>query len=264
MLNKTVKLFINFFSAIIRHNDASLKYLYTMALKKETVTFFETDYQSTYPHIEKSCELIKKYDKQNALIIDVGAANATTAKLFRNFCLENSLILFEPLSENYISLDTFASQNKNVQVIKKAVGNKSGKIKITRTNRITSSSILPPSQNIEGEFLKDALIKKEEIEIDITRLDDEISTDTEIALLKIDVQGYELEVLRGATNTLKKTSFVTLELSNHLSYEGAPMYYDLDEYLRNNDFKLYDMIISIRNKGMASEWDAIYINKNLL
>ena len=137
-------------------------------------------------------------------------------------------------------------------------------IKIIRTNRITSSSILPPSQNIEGDFLKDALIKKEEIEIDIIRLDDEISIEKEIALLKIDVQGYELEVLKGATETLKRTSFITLELSNHQSYEGAPLYYELDEYLRNNGFKLYDMIISIRNNGMASEWDAIYINKNLL
>ena len=264
MINKLVKLLINFFSSIIRQNDVSLKYLYTKSLKKETVSFFENDYQSTYPHIEKSCDLIKKYEKQNAYILDVGAASSTTAKLFRDFCPQTPLILFEPLPENYKFLDSFVSKNKNVQIIKKAVGNKSEKIKIIRTNRITSSSILPHSQNIEGEFLKDALIKKEEIEIDIIRLDDEISIDREIALLKIDVQGYELEVLKGATEILKRTSFITLELSNHQSYEGAPMYYELDDYLRNSGFKLYDMIISIRNNGMASEWDAIYINKKIL
>lgn len=264
MINILVKNFISFFAALVKNDKAALKYLYTHALKKETVAFFENDYQSTYPHIEKSCDLIKKHGKQNAFILDVGAADATTAKLFRDFCPQTKLILFEPLPENYKKLDAFASQNKDVNVIKKAVGNESGKIKIKRTNRITSSSILFPSQNIEGEFLKDALITKEEIDIDITRLDDEISIDKNIALLKIDVQGYELEVLKGAANALKRTSFITLELSNHKGYEGAPMYYEIDEHLRNSGFILYDMIISIRNKGMASEWDAIYINKNLV
>ncbi len=82
--------------------------------------------------------------------------------------------------------------------------------------------------------------------------------------MKLDVQGHELEVLKGAVNTLKNTAIVVAEMSNHHNYKGAPLYYDIDEFLRRNNFSLYDQCLSLKEDGKLLEWDGIYVNNNLL
>ena len=95
-------------------------------------------------------------------------------------------------------------------------------------------------------------------------MDKEIPSDAKVGILKLDVQGFELEVLIGGSNTLKNTSIIVLEMNNHDGYLGSPKYYEIDEYLRNNGFVLYDIFPSQKNFGQLTEWDTIYINKSVL
>jgi len=57
-------------------------------------------------------------------------------------------------------------------------------------------------------------------------------------LLKVDVQGYELEVLKGATATLEKCSYVYLECSEIELYDGQALRKDVDSYLATHSFEL--------------------------
>ena len=52
-----------------------------------------------------------------------------------------------------------------------------------------------------------------------------------------------------------------LEAGNHNVYVGSPGYYEIDDYLREHDFTLYDIIPSPLDNGQLKEWDVIYINK---
>ena len=79
----------------------------------------------------------------------------------------------------------------------------------------------------------------------------------------MDVQGFELEVLKGATKTLKNTKVIVLEINNHDGYKGSPTYFEIDDFLRNKNFELYDLLASNRVKNKLQDWDAIYVNKNL-
>ena len=96
--------------------------------------------------------------------------------------------------------------------------------------------------------------------IQISKLDVEIPDYFHILILKIDVQGYELEVLKGARESLKRTVIVTLEMNNHIGYLGSAKYFEIDEYLRNAGFILYDIFPSSKIEKQLAEWDSIYLN----
>ena len=55
--------------------------------------------------------------------------------------------------------------------------------------------------------------------------------------MNIDTQGFELEVLKGATNTLlKNVKYILIEINTKELYKGAPLVNDIDSFLRNYDF----------------------------
>jgi len=74
--------------------------------------------------------------------------------------------------------------------------------------------------------------------------------------LSIDVQGYELEVLKGAENTLKNINWVYTEVNSALLYENCILIEDLDKYLANRGFKREDTVWA----GDGANWgDALYV-----
>lgn len=75
--------------------------------------------------------------------------------------------------------------------------------------------------------------------------------------LHMDVQGYELEVLRGATNTLKEVKYIYTEVNSALLYENCVLVEDLDKFLANLGFKREDT-----DWGSQLTWgDALYIKE---
>jgi len=58
------------------------------------------------------------------------------------------------------------------------------------------------------------------------------------ALLKIDVQGYELQVLKGARQALKHCAYVYVESSDIVLYEGQALFDEVKAFLEGEDFKL--------------------------
>lgn len=119
----------------------------------------------------------------------------------------------------------------------------------------------------DTDFLK--VIRKETVTV--TTLDnyfkDIINDNVSAALMKIDVQGSELNILRGGEkNILPKTNVIILEMSNHDSYSGAAKYFEIDEYLRNHGFTLFgNYCLYVQNKPVKqNEWDSIYINNQLI
>jgi FkbM family methyltransferase len=72
----------------------------------------------------------------------------------------------------------------------------------------------------------------------------------EIDFFKLNVQGAELEILKGATDTLGRLLGLELEMSFCESYIGRPFFFYLDVFLRGNGFHFFDLL-GLHNMGRA-------------
>jgi FkbM family methyltransferase len=212
-----------------------------------------------YLHIERAISILKDRKVPVEWIVDVGAAGGETCILFSKAFPSAKIIGFEPIRETFNRLTGNVANYPNIQIHHHALGNKKGAEFINVMSRITASSIFESAQNssLNGNHFFDQ-VEQERIEIDL--LDNVLTQRGEIGLIKMDVQGYELEVLKGGAQTLRRTHFVLLEMQNHEIYNGAPKYYILDAFLREAGFELFEMIPSIRENRQIKEFDALYIN----
>lgn len=76
----------------------------------------------------------------------------------------------------------------------------------------------------------------------------------EIDFLQIDVQGADLDVLRGAVNVLNKTvSAIQIEVEFSDLYINQPLFSDVDIFLRNQKFSLFDIFLAHRPRYILKE-----------
>ena len=75
-------------------------------------------------------------------------------------------------------------------------------------------------------------------------------------LLNIDVQGYELEVLKGMGQELEKIQLIIAEVNRDEMYEGCPMIEDIDDYVKEFGFE------RIAVEWQSESWgDALYVKR---
>jgi len=136
-------------------------------------------------------ETIKKLEGRD--FIDGGAFIGDSA-LVLSWYKPRKIYAFEPLSENYnLMLKTIRLNNLEsiVVPVKKALGSTRGVLRIT--------------QQGSSSFVSDIFKLDEGEKIEVVALDDFAEENSlEIGLIKLDVEGYELEVLKGAEETIKK------------------------------------------------------------
>lgn len=80
-------------------------------------------------------------------------------------------------------------------------------------------------------------------------------------LLKLDVQGAELDVLRGAESILSNTRYVLLEVSLHRWNKGAPMIEEVIAYMAARDFELIDIVDTHVIQNYLFQIDVIFAHK---
>lgn len=220
-------------------------------------------YTSPSEHLFRAVSLIKQYVKPNEkiVVIDVGAADGSTAEYFHNQLSGSSVIAFEPNPAMHAQLSERLDKYPTVKIKKVALGSAAGVGVLSTTANNVSSSLLNIATDV-NTTVSSVLAQQLEVvarpEVNISTLDTETADIGKIHLLKLDVQGYEIEVLRGGTNTLQKTKFVLAEMSTHKIYNNGCSYHELDEFLRNNGFRLVDILVAYRPGGRMDEYDAIY------
>jgi FkbM family methyltransferase len=172
----------------------------------------------------------------------------------------NDLIFFEPVPV------TFEKLKENLQgkaiLVNKALGNTEGKItmNIETANNGQSNSILKPALHLtQYPHIK----FKDTIEVDITTLDKfmvELYSNgffgetPKYNMINIDVQGYELEVFKGATKTLETIDYIVTEVNRDVVYHQCVFVDDLDIFLNKYGFK------RIETTWDGGTWgDALYI-----
>ena len=100
--------------------------------------------------------------------------------------------------------------------------------------------------------------------VDVVTLDEYARTIESIHLLKIDVQGFELEVLRGAVNTLLKIDFILVEAAIRPLYQNAPRFTAVYDFLADHGFHLMTMRAWHRGNRTLVETDMLFRRDDLM
>lgn len=198
-------------------------------------------------------------------VLDIGANRGQFLEDWVNHLPKAKFYCFEPISEEFNNLKETAKKYRNeIITINSAVGNSIGRIKFQRNNYTPSSSILTATKANETYFPQTA--NTELIDVKIIRLDDFFDKidpkDLLEIFLKIDVQGYELEVLKGSVNVLQNTKICLLEINFDNLYEGQPTFKQIFDFLTEYGFEYKGAFGQVFNKnGNLIFSDILFISK---
>ena len=186
------------------------------------------------------------------IVLDVGANTGQFGDmLFREGFL-GTVISFEALPDVHAILRQRAKRiaPTNWRVAScVALGSANGTLEMNIAGNSVSSSILPMMTAHEDAAPLSRYVRKEVVQV---RRLDEIAMDylpcDGCILIKIDTQGYELEVLKGATQLLGRTVALQLELSLVKLYAGAPSFVEAVSFANSLGYELFGIVPGFRDK----------------
>ena len=187
---------------------------------------------------KKFLKLLMKNISKNAIIVDVGGFRGKWTSYVRSIieCKNKEFYIFEANNQNFISLKNTFNVDENVKIINKGVGkaNSTGTFFALKGN----DEIRPMSG-----FVKREIYDKYEyntIDVEIVSLDEHGFNNKFLDFVKIDVEGYEFDVLKGMKNILDKSmvKFIQFEYGGTYLDAGTKLN-DLIEYLGNYGYKVY-------------------------
>ena len=171
-------------------------------------------------------------------VVDIGANNGQFALVTRK-CFPNSRIIsFEPLAKPANKFIALFSNDPGIIFHQTAIGPRKGETTIHVSAANDSSSLLPISLLQEHLFPGTQEIRTEVVKVG--RLSDYVKPEQIVApaMLKLDVQGYELEALRGCEDLLGRFSYVYVECSFVELYTSQALVDEVIAWLRVRGWRL--------------------------
>lgn len=202
-------------------------------------------------------------DADEQVMIDVGAAFGSVALYFSERYNNLKIYCVEANPEVLPRLKEAISDRKNIELKNMALGSVPGESYLHVTANQLSSSLNELNSTEVSHLPEDHQSWLEEVKrvkVQVSTLDAEFKNESQVLLLKLDTQGTELDILKGGVELLKRTRFVLTELNNHQLYKGACQYYEVDEFLRDNSFRLVDVVVTYHTNEEVQEYDALYEN----
>jgi FkbM family methyltransferase len=157
-------------------------------------------------------------------VLDVGAHQGEFARKIHEILPSAKVISFEPLPACYAELTRAAQGGSWHRTFNTAIGRSPGQLTMNQSEFTPASSLLPISDTMRREL--PFAVESAPVTVRVDTLD-AISDGLELAdqlLVKIDVQGYEGEVIAGARRTLERAKLVIVETSFRRLYAEQPLF----------------------------------------
>lgn len=148
---------------------------------------------------ERELEIIHAFIDRSGVVVDVGANHGVYSEFFSRRLHVRKVIAFEPISRlaGYLRIVLPGS----VEVINAALSDRNGetaiRIPFSGSEAFDGAATIDEHNNLSGYAYREEAVR-------LTRLDDSIGTGDRICFIKIDVEGHEAAVLRGARGVLQR------------------------------------------------------------
>lgn len=230
---------------------------------KKIAKVFGIDLRAYHPSRSEAARLGRLFIHYGVdLVLDVGANSGQFAEYLRYVGYEGRIVCFEPLSEPYAKLHELAKNDTGIVCAPRmALGDYDGEIIINMAANSESSSVLKVIEQHAKREPQTRFVGCEKVPV--YRLDTVVPDyirDYVKPFLKIDVQGYESQVLDGSTELLSKLVGLQLEISLVPLYEGELPYRLLIDQIERAGFLLHDLnpCYSDAGSGRTMQVDALF------
>lgn len=201
--------------------------------------------------------LVEKYNMNITGVIHIGAHHGQEFNVYNKIDTIKNVVMFEPCPDTYKILKSNINDPR-VILINKGLGPFSCRmdLNLETSNQGQSNSVLTPKIHLQ-QYPHIQFDNKIEIKIEPL---DKYETNSVLNFINIDVQGFELEVFRGAKRTLlNNIDYIMAEVNRAEVYENCPHVEEIDEFLGKFDF------VRVETEWAGQTWgDALYIKSKLI
>lgn len=214
-------------------------------------------------------EMLARGIPRDRLIValDIGAHVGAISTRIREVFPNSRVFSFEPAGGPFAELEKRASHDQGICPVRMALGDRDGEIVLRETANPLLTSVLPPTERTrEGSFGAAEVVA--ESRVPMARLETwaQGAGVDRVDLIKLDVQGYELGVLRGAGALLGGVLAVYAEAHVEPAYEGAATFSEIDLFLRGHGLVLHQ-IHEVTTSGddlQTLQVDGLWVRGDLL
>lgn len=215
--------------------------------------FYGHGHRGFFPSQEATFQTLRSLGWMPKTCIDIGAYHGEWAKMFRSIYPETKVLMIEAQNGKEAQLKKTVSEDpRNLDYEIALLGALDGRevefIEMeTGSSVFEESSHYPRNRKTKRLITLDSLLEKHP---DFLRAQ----------ALKLDTQGYELEVMKGAVELLKAVEVVLLEVSLVPINKGAPLFAEVVHFMNSYNFKLFDFCSQIRRKdGVLWQTDLLFV-----
>lgn len=172
------------------------------------------------------------------MVVDVGANRGQFSLAAKHWRPQARIVAFEPLPGPAGIYRALFQNNPRIELHEVALAVQRGEMEMNISRRDDSSSLLPISSLQTQHFPGTERVATRKVSV--APLGDFLSADKigPGALLKIDVQGFELKVLESAEGVLPQFDWIYAECSFAALYEGQPLADEIVAYIEAHGFRL--------------------------
>jgi len=213
------------------------------AVKRKIAERFEL------PSMERSLENMRRLGFRPTRVVDIGAYKGEWSVMAKGIFPEAAFLMLEAQESQRETLEQVKNPNGaslNYQIALLGPENREGVSFYHHDNAPTGASVLVAQAGAPGRLVKR---KMETLDTILAR-----EGFLRPQLIKIDVQGYELEVFKGATETLAAVEAVVMEVSLLELYKGNPLLHEVIAFMHERGFQCYDIPTLMRRPSDGTLW----------
>ena len=192
------------------------------------------------------------------VVLDVGANAGQSIAYFKHAMPDCRMHCFEPLPEAFQELAKIGRAYNDVVFNNVAVGSREGKAEFGRHSDTRQSSFLRTgSESWSAEV--------ERVPVDVTTVDAYCAKlgIRHVHVLKIDTQGYDFEVMKGAERTIERggIQLIYSEFIFCRLYEGIPAFHEIFKWLADHEFDLVSVYDQNHYNGRLAYADVLFASR---